>query len=78
MLNYHRNDTDKFLKLQRIFQERWKKDNQDSSYRSDNDIFNTNGGRTLRDGTFYRAEAKRIVEENIDRSFRVFILNNNF
>jgi hypothetical protein len=73
-MNYERSDTDKFLKLQKIFQKRWAKDNLDANYRTNSDIFNTTANKSLKDGKFYKTEAKNLSEDRMENTLRV---NNN-
>lgn len=70
MLNYNKNDIEKSLKYQKIFNERWKKPTDSATYRKDNDIFNTREKKS-ENGKFYKKAANDIVEGRLDNKFRV-------
>lgn len=74
MLNYNKNDTEKSLKLQKIFNERWKK--QGGNYRTDNDIFNIRENKNIQDGRFYKKTAQEISESRLDSKFKVSKVTN--
>jgi hypothetical protein len=77
MLNYNKDDVIKSLKLQKIFNERWKKNNSGVDYRKDNDIFGTRGNDIeLMNGDHYKKTAKEIVDKRLDEQFRVKIYLN--
>ncbi len=71
MMNNTNNDLEKEIKMQKIYDQIWKKDKKESNYKTDNDIFGTKSNKKLQLVKFYRKTAKEIVESRLDNKLRV-------
>ena len=72
---YSVKDTEKYLSYHKVYNQRWKKDDQNQipKYKTDNDIFNTkqNSQVLISDKNYFKILAKEIAEKNIDQKLRV-------
>jgi hypothetical protein len=71
MFNFSSNEYNKQRTKDRVLEERLRKANKVSTYKSDNDIFGLKANKPLVEGKFYRKTAKEIYESRIDNKFRV-------
>ena len=71
LLNNKHNDLEKEIKMQKIYDQIWKKNTKESNYKTDNDIFGNKSNKDLQLVKFYRKTAKEIVESRIDNKLRV-------
>ena len=71
--NYHSTETEKYIKEHYLFSERWKRNNNKSNYKTNNNIFDSNvNTKDVKDAKYYKNKVKADAEENIERSQRVF------
>jgi hypothetical protein len=73
MFNFSSNEYKMQRTRDRVMEERLRKDNKVSNYKSDNDIFGLKVNKPIEEGKFYRKTAKEIYESRIDKKFRVKI-----